>query len=418
MRSSILRLLFLCTVILLASAWSKEDHELFRLKDEVELDQGAGTNFYDFLGISAEASLHDINKALRKKSLILHPDKVKHNFVSSESTRRPKKGGKPGVHVSMGPTDREVKRAVREAAERYARLGVVANALKSQSTRERYDHFLRYGFPNWRGTGYYYERYRPGLGTVLLGLFLVMGGGAHWLALSISYKNQVQLMEKYMKHARKEAWGSESSIASIPGVGDAVDVPPPTEEEPDPMANLNRRQRREYERQNKKDKTGKTKPTKPAPAATSPPSAERRRVRAENGKSFVVDKMGDVYLEEEDEDGETHEFLLDTADIPKPTVWDTAVVRLPIWLYRKAADPFLKDTKPVAELEDSSAITSESLAETVASVIVPEKQTATEMLSSSQMSDFEMVDSTGIENEIEKATAGNGVKRRGKKGKK
>jgi hypothetical protein len=141
-------------------------------------------------------------------------------------------------------------------------------------------------------------------------------------------------------------------------------------------------------------------------------------VTAENGKVFVVDSSGDVFLEEENEDGDVEEFLLDPAEIPKPTLWDTAVVRLPIWLYRKCADPFLKDTKPIPEVEGDETTGIEAAQESLPNNVVSDKQAATDM-SSSQISDsgFEIVDSTGIEKELEKATDLSGVKKRSKKGK-
>jgi hypothetical protein len=44
---------------------------------------------------------------------------------------------------------------------------------------------------------------------------------------------------------------------------------------------------------------------------TSGPSGTRKRVIAENGKVLIVDSLGDVYLEEEGEDGTVEAFLLD-----------------------------------------------------------------------------------------------------------
>ncbi len=299
---------------------------------------------------------------------------------------------------------------MKQATERYSRLAVVGDILKVQDTRSRYDHFLEHGFPVWRGTGYYYARYRPGLGTVLLGLFLAGGGAAHYFALVITYKNQVKLLDSYRKNARKSAWGDESSLGGIPGLGAPVAEVAQPQDEPDPLANFNRKQRREYERQSKKDKTGTSKVTKPAPAAAPSSTGQLRRVTAENGMVFLVDSTGDVWQEQEDEDGEVQKVLLDEAAIPKPTVWDTAVVRLPIWAYRKVTDRFLKDTKSLPE----DPATSED-DEPTPSIIVPSKLTVSD-LSSSQISDsgFEIVDSTGIDKEIEAA----GAKKRGKKGKK
>jgi len=422
MRPRILHYFVLCTLLLLVAAWTKEDYEIFRLKDEVEAAEGPNVSFYDFLGVKPSATVDEIGKAFRKKSRALHPDKAKHSFVASKSMPTPKKPGekkKSGVHVSKGPSEREIQRFLKQAGERYSRLGVVTNVLKGPE-RERYDFFLKHGFPAWRGTGYYYSRYRPGFGTVLVGLFLVCGGGAHYFVLVTSYKRQREFMERYIRHARKTAWGDESGIRGIAGLGQPADVPAPVEET-DSMANLNRRQKREMERQNKKDKTGKSKPAPKAAPVQSSPTGDRRRVTAENGKILVVDSLGNVFLEEKDDDGEVQEFLLDLDEIHKPTIWDTAVVRLPVWLYRKAFDPFLKNTEPIP-MNEATPSEVDQLVEKVSESIhsaVTEKLPTPDM-SSSQISDsgFEIVDSSGIENEIEKASAAAGVKKRGKRGKK
>lgn len=409
----------LLTFVFLVAAWTKEDYEIFRLKDEVEAAEGPDVSFYDFLGVKPSATVDEIGKAFRKKSRALHPDKAKHSFIASRSTPTPKKPGekkKSGVHVSKGPSEREIQRFVKQAGERYSRLGVVANILKGPE-RERYDFFVKHGFPSWRGTGYYYSRYRPGLGTVLVGLFLACGGGAHYFALVTSYKRQREFMERYIRLARKTAWGDETGIRGLANIGQPVEVPVPVEE-PDPTPNLNRRQKREMERQNKKDKTSKKKPApKAVPVQSSSPSEDRRRVTAENGKILIVDSVGNVFLEEEDEDGEVQEYLLDLDEIPKPTFWDTAVIRLPVWVYRKASSPFVKRGDPVPP-EEGASPEPETLSGSIHSAVT--EKLPTPDMSSSQISDsgFEIVDSSGIEKEIEKASAASGVKKRGKKGKK
>lgn len=423
-------LLVLSCLILLARCWTKEDHEIFRVRDEVEASEGPDVSFYDFIGVGPSATWDDINKAFKKKSRQIHPDKVRQNFIASKSTRAPKKPGekqKPGVHVSKGPSQKEIEKFMKDATTRYSRLGVVATLLKG-AQRERYDHFLRHGFPKWRGTGYYYTRYRPGLGTVLTGLFIAGGGIAHYYALKISYNGQRQFMEKYIKHARKSAWGSETGIAGIPGVTSGpVEVPQPVEEEPDPYANLNRRQKREMEKQNKKDKSkGPAKPSagrvlgtgETIPATT--PQGPRKRVTAENGKQLLVDSVGNVFLVEEimdEETGEvtTEEFLLDIDDIHQPTIYDTAVVKLPLWLWRKAFDPFLKSTKPVSD--DTVPRTDDEIEAEAARVVQSTKDSTPDVSLPASMSasqDFEMIDSSSIPLD----GSGNGNKRRQKKGKK
>lgn len=49
--------------------------------------------------------------------------------------------------------------------ERFARLGVISTILRNKESRDRYDFFYKNGVPKWRGTGYYYSRFRPGLGV-------------------------------------------------------------------------------------------------------------------------------------------------------------------------------------------------------------------------------------------------------------
>lgn len=269
----------------------------------------------DFLGVTSSATRDEIIKAYRKKSRVIHPDKAKQAYIASKSTGTPKPKNdkqkqKPGVRVSKGPSDSEIRRVVKQANERFARLGVVQDILKGPD-RERYDYFLKHGFPKWRGSGYYYARFRPGLGTVLLGLFLVGGGAVHYVALYIGWKRQKQFVDHFVRDARRRAWGDESGITGIPGVNAGTSGANLAADTQDAgLQSLNRRQRRMQDKENRKGKgvkEGNGGSTEPA----SSPSLERRRVVAENGKVLVVDSAGNVYLEEETEDGGTEEHLLD-----------------------------------------------------------------------------------------------------------
>lgn len=337
-------------------------------------------NCTDFLEVKPNASQDDINKAYRKKSKQLHPDKVKRAFIANTSRgagKDKKKGDKPGVHVSKGPSQREIANAVKEATARSARLNTVANILRGPQ-RERYDHFLKHGFPIWKGTGYYYSRFRPGLGSVLLGLFVVFGGVGHYVALVLSYRRQRDFMERYIRHARKAAWGDERALGGIPGLDDtpaAAGVSAPqteAEESPAAMA-LNRRQKRMMERENRKKGNKGAAASDSAPGSgTSTPVTESatvtaagniKRVHAENGKILVVDSIGNVFLEEESEDGEKQQFLLDLDEIPRPKISDTIVIRLPLWVYgsildrvsgggdSKASEEAIEGTEP-ADIDD------------------------------------------------------------------
>lgn len=242
---------------------------------------------------------------------------MKQKFIADESTgkNKPKNKKKPGVHVSKGPSQSEIKATAKAASDRFARLGIVTNILRGAG-RERYDHFLNNGFPKWKGTGYYYARFRPGLGSVLAGLFIFIGGGGHWLALYMSWRRQQEFVGRYIKFARHAAWGDNLGIPGLDGASGPAN-PSVLADDVDPSTQpMNRRERRMREKDSKKDKDKKSKVGKvsrASPAATPPVGATgpRKRVVAENGKILVVDSVGNVYLEQQDEDGETQEFLLD-----------------------------------------------------------------------------------------------------------
>ncbi|POS85478.1 hypothetical protein EPUL_002300 [Erysiphe pulchra] len=294
------------------ASWSKEDQEIFRLRHEIEVSEGSGITFYDFLGTKPSASQDEINKAYRKKSRILHPDKVKRQFITAQSSNRK-------------PSQSEIRATAKAASDRFARLGIVSNILRGPG-RERYDHFLNNGFPTWKGTGYYYARFRPGLGSVLIGLFIFVGGVGHWITLYLSWKRQRDFINHYISFARHATWGD-----NIPGLENITGTLRPVATEAQPV---NRRQRRMQDKDNKKEKKAVVKKSsKPHPTTTPDSTRARKRVVAENGKTLIVDSAGQVFLEQVDEDGETQEFLLHPDELHKPSFTDTALYRLPIWVY-------------------------------------------------------------------------------------
>lgn len=251
----------------------------------------------------------------------MHPDKVKQQLKADRAKTAAgdaNKGKKGGAHASKPPSAAEVRAAVKLASERQARLSLIANILRGPS-RDRYDHFLSHGFPLWKGTDYYYNRYRPGLGTVMLGLFILGGGAIHYLVLYMSWKRQKEFVQRYVKFARDTAWrGAIPGIDTAPAPAPAPAPATPPDEE-GPMQPMNRRQRRMQVKESKKDdgrgrskKSSRKVQNASRDASTGAgPTGARKRVVAENGKILVVDSMGDVFLEEEDEEGHVHEFLLD-----------------------------------------------------------------------------------------------------------
>lgn len=158
-------------LLTLVSAWTAQDREIFTLRDAVAKDVGADKTFYDWLGVDPKANDREIARAYRKMSQRLHPDK------------------NPG----------------KKATERFARLGLVVKVLRSDG-RDRYDFFLKKGFPRWKGTDYYYQRFRPGLGSVLVFLYLLIGF-AHYGFMKLTANQHRRHMTMIIDEAKSAAWG-------------------------------------------------------------------------------------------------------------------------------------------------------------------------------------------------------------------
>ncbi|KAI8586940.1 hypothetical protein BDZ88DRAFT_509331 [Geranomyces variabilis] len=139
-RSLLAALPFLFLLLLLiapapARAWEKEDLALFDLNDA--LKAAANTNdvdFYSVLNVSRTATSGEIQQAYRAISRSLHPDK------------NPDEG----------------------AQKLYQVLTSVITVLKTPEQRERYDGHLRNGIPTWRGAGYFYDHYKPGIPDIIV----------------------------------------------------------------------------------------------------------------------------------------------------------------------------------------------------------------------------------------------------------
>jgi DnaJ domain len=314
---------------LLCAAWTAEDHEIFRLRDDIIAHEGPNTTFYSFLGVSKKASIDEINRAYRKRATRIHPDKARQSFIASYGKDKEAKAG--ASKKKPHPSERELAAFTKDAGERFARLGVIAGILRGPM-RDRYDFFLDHGFPKWRGTGYYYQRYRPGVGTVLVGLFIVMGGFAHYGALVLGWKRQRDFAEKYIRDARKLAWGKDTVVPGLDTIIQPASVPAMNGNgngtgngTTNGTAGMNRKQKRAAEKENKKNskKGTQTTPSVSTDEISAPveatlisgPQGNKRRVVAENGKILIVDSVGNVFLEETTDEGETHEFLIDVLSV-------------------------------------------------------------------------------------------------------
>ena len=227
------------------------------------------------------------------------------------------------------------------------------------------------------------------------------GGLLHYIVLVLGYKQQRDFVERYIRQARQAAWGGNSSTAaSIPGLSDsALDNGATPDEEP-LLEAMTRRDRRAQEKEAKKKNKDKT--LKPAAASrasksrsgtatplqeeedggvgsSSPVPGARKRVAAENGKILVVDRAGNVFLEEEDEETEeTSLLLLDPDEILRPTFSQTFLYRLPAWGFYLVKDRLVAGgEKSDASLVEGEEVNGEVNGDATAAVGVPSSESST-----------------------------------------
>ncbi|KAI5948621.1 hypothetical protein KGF57_005366 [Candida theae] len=266
--------LFLLVVVGIVSAWSSEDYEIFKLNDKVRQVLGPEVNFYQWFNLTKgpKSTPVEIKKAYRKLSKALHPDKF-----SSNAARK-------------------------KAEEKYAILSSVNNILRDAARKERYDYFLSKGFPKWKGTGYLYSKFRPGLVLTVVVVYILVGA-LHYFALKINRRQSFKRVAEYKNQIKNQAWNGS--------------IVPPSD------------------------------------------GSDRRLVNQENNTTFIVKNTGDVYVE--DDEGS---HLVDEYDINvHPTFKDTLFFKVPAKLYNLTLGKVLTPIstavtykKPVAKVNDEDQV--------------------------------------------------------------
>ncbi|KAJ1974666.1 hypothetical protein H4R34_004634 [Dimargaris verticillata] len=204
----------LCLTCLLSSpamAWDEKDYEIFDLVDFLKKAQsGKDTTFYDILGVPSTADLSTINQAFKRKSFDYHPDK------------NPSK----------------------EAGAIFSRLGSIMSILRKPAMRERYDFYMKNGVPVWRGTGYFYRRYRPGLPGVVVGLLLF----AALVQYLVQWLNHTLAVRKIRYHKQELAKRGLTPSSSVSAIARMASMPAAASNDKVP---LTRRQQKLLEREEK-----------------------------------------------------------------------------------------------------------------------------------------------------------------------
>ncbi|XP_037937268.1 uncharacterized protein F54F2.9 [Teleopsis dalmanni] len=136
-------LILLCSLHTYVQAWDTEELEIFDLVEEIN------KNFYEFMGLTQEATHNEVKRAFRNLSIVLHPDK--------------------------NPSE--------DANIQFRNLVSIYEVLKDPSKREKYNKVLKDGLPNWKSALYYYRRMRKiGLYEGALIIFIVVTIGQYIFA--------------------------------------------------------------------------------------------------------------------------------------------------------------------------------------------------------------------------------------------
>ncbi|XP_053374610.1 dnaJ homolog subfamily C member 1-like [Mercenaria mercenaria] len=156
--------------------WDTDNLELYDLVEEVN------ENFYDVLGVTRSASSSEIKKAYRKKTLVLHPDK---------------------------------NEAV-DAEEQFRKLVAVYEVLKDEEKREKYNHVLDFGLPDWRQPVYYYRKARKlGLVELALVLCLIITIGQYFVLWAVYLERRLALEDFFQSKKKKETKKKKCKAAAL-----------------------------------------------------------------------------------------------------------------------------------------------------------------------------------------------------------
>ncbi|RWS24246.1 dnaJ subfamily C member 1-like protein, partial [Leptotrombidium deliense] len=155
------------------------DYEEVELYDLVE---AVNVNFYELLEVNQTATTAEIKRSFRVLSLKYHPDKNKE-------------------------ADAEVK---------FRNLVAVADVLKNETKRKKYDQILVNGLPDWRSGVYYYRRVRK-LGllemSVIVSIILTFG---HYLCiLAAFWEKNYEVSEQLRRRSRRQRTLSNQQIEEI-----------------------------------------------------------------------------------------------------------------------------------------------------------------------------------------------------------
>ncbi|WKY02309.1 hypothetical protein Q1695_015948 [Nippostrongylus brasiliensis] len=176
-------LLLLAVTQYVQASWNSEDLALYDLVEDLN------KNFYEFFGIAQDAPLSDIKKAYRKLSLEWHPD----------------------------------RNSAPDASEKFRQVVSVYEVLKSTELREKYNHVLEFGLPDWRQPIYYYRKMRKFTWYEALLVLIGVSTIAHYFMMWAAYYEKYLVLSQNLRKSRKREKKGEAD-GSMTQIREALEV--------------------------------------------------------------------------------------------------------------------------------------------------------------------------------------------------
>lgn len=152
-----------------ALAWSDKDTEIFQLQSLLHKHSPESESFYDLLSIPQSSNSKDISKRFKRLSVMHHPDKI----------------------GAANQTNNEF----------FEFLQLASSVLRDGDKRKTYDYYLRKGFPEYTGTNWTFNTFKPGV-LFVIGLLAVIVNVFHYVILWISYRGNVGKIERLIKEVK------------------------------------------------------------------------------------------------------------------------------------------------------------------------------------------------------------------------
>ncbi|GMG20425.1 unnamed protein product [Ambrosiozyma monospora] len=179
----LLKYLLVFFFALQAMAWTAEDLELFTIQKEIiKLTKKPEMDFYKYMKLpnGIKSTSKEIETHYKKLSRKWHPDK------------NPKNG------------------------EKFTKLGLIVSVFRDAQRKQRYDYYVKNGFPNLK-TLQFENRYKPGVLEALLAV-TIFGSIVNYILISLSFKQTVKRISSVKSDIFSVYINSTMNVGSDPQI--------------------------------------------------------------------------------------------------------------------------------------------------------------------------------------------------------